>query len=63
MKRIIFSETFLNGSSNLGQKTKHSFNFQEQWSCLLVDFVVPVDFKIKAKESEEIYKYFDLKES
>ena len=46
-----------NGSHNLGQKTRPKDNKKK---CKIVDFAVPVDHRIKLKESEKKDKYLDL---
>ena len=49
------------GSPNLGQKTR-PYNNQQQKKriCIIVDFAVPADHRIKLKECEKKDKYHDL---
>ena len=49
------------GSPNLGQKTRPN-NYQQQKKRIwkIVDFAVPVDYRIKLKEFEKKDKYLDL---
>ena len=49
------------GSPNLGQKTR-PYNNQQQKKriCIIVDFAVPADHRIKLKECEKKDKYLDL---
>ena len=42
---------------NLGQKARHGINYQEQKTCLLVDFTVRTDHWVKIKEGKKIDKY------
>ena len=50
-----------NESSNPGQKTRSYSNQQQKKRiCKIVDFAVPVDNRIKLKESEKKDKYLDL---
>ena len=32
----------------------------KKWTCQIVDFAVPADFKVKLKESDKRDKYLDL---
>ena len=51
------------GSLNLGQKTRPYNNQQKKKKkriCKIVDFAVPVDYRIKLKECEKKDKYLDL---
>ena len=47
-----------NGSPNFVQKTKPYNNQQKKTTCIIVDFAVSADHRIKPKESEK--KYLDL---
>ena len=49
-----------NGSPHLGQTTRFYNNQQKKRTCRIVDFVVPVDHRVKLKECEKKDKYFDL---
>ena len=49
-----------NRSPNLGQKTRPYSNQQKKRTCKFVDFAVPVDYRIKLKESEKKDKYLDF---
>ena len=54
---------YTNGSPNLGQKTRPYNNQQKKKKkkiCKIVDFAVPVDYRIKLKEYEKRDKYLDL---
>ena len=48
-----------NGSPNSGQKTRPSDSWLER-AYQIVDFAVPVDHRVKIKESEKRDKYLDL---
>ena len=50
----------INGSPNLGQKTRPYSNQQKMWICKIVSFAVPADNRIKLKESEKKDEYLDL---
>ena len=49
-----------NGSRNLGQTTRPSYNQQENRTLRIVDFAVPADHRVKWKENEKKDKYLDL---
>ena len=49
-----------NGWPYLVQTTRHYNNQQKNRTCRIVDFAVPADHRVKVKESEKKYKYFDL---
>ena len=48
------------GSPDPGQKTRPCVTQEEKRTCHLVEFTVPVDHRVKIKESEKIHKYLDL---
>ena len=48
-----------NGSRNLGKMTR-PYNNNKKRTCGIVDFAVPVDHRVKWKESEKKEKYLDL---
>ena len=50
----------INGSPNLGQKTRSHSNQQKKRTRKIVDYAVPADHRIKLKESEKKDKYLDL---
>ena len=50
----------INGSPNLGQKTRPNNNQQKKRTWKIVDFAVPADHRIKLKECEKKEKYLDL---
>ena len=52
----------LNGSLNLGQKTRPYNNQQKKKkrTCKIVDFAVPAEHRIKLKECEKKDKYLNL---
>ena len=35
-------------------------DYQEKWTCRLIDFVVPANHGVKIKENEKMDKYLDL---
>ena len=41
-----------------GQKTKRSFNLEDDRNCYSMDFALPVDYRMKIKETEKIIKCF-----
>ena len=48
------------GSSNLDQKTR-SYKYQQQQKiCIIVNFAVPANHRIKLKECEKKDKYLNL---
>ena len=49
-----------NGSPNLRPKTRLHNNQQQKRICKIVGFAVPVDHRIKLKESQKKDKYMDL---
>ena len=51
---------YTNGSPNPGQETRLNNNQQKKRTCKIVDFAIPVDHRIKLKESEKKDKYLDL---
>ena len=53
---------FTNGSPNPGWETRLNNNLQKKKkrTCIIVDFAVPADHRIKQKESEKKDKYLDL---
>ena len=52
---------YINGSPNLGQKTRPYNNQQKKKEYLqIVDFAVPADHRIKPKQCEKRDKYLDL---
>ena len=50
----------INGSPNLGQKTRPYNNQQKKRTCKIVDFAVPADHRIKLKECEKKDKYLEF---
>ena len=49
-----------NGSPNLGQITRPRYNHKKKRTRKIVNFAVPVDKRVKLKESEKKDKYQDL---
>ena len=58
MNETLYSLKFrdIDGLSNPGQNTRPSFNQHKKDTYSFVDFVVPVDYRGKIKESERINK-------
>ena len=50
----------IDGSPNLGQKTKPYNNLQKKRICKTVDSAVPADHRIKLKECKKEDKFIDL---
>ena len=51
----------INGSPNLSQTTRPTGSQQQKKrTCRVVNFAVPIDHRVKYKESENRDKYFDL---
>ena len=50
----------INGSPNLGPKTRSFNNQQKKKIFKIVDFVFPAEHRIKLKECEKKDKYLDL---
>ena len=51
---------FTNRSANSGQKKDIGITYKKKWPCRIVDFGVPVDYKVKIKQKRKQNKYFKL---